>query len=65
MSSASAAAINIAQVRAKPELIERVRNGGKRSFVWTVDHRDDVKFCHDLGVDILITNKPAQARSFL
>ena len=65
LSSANAIAINIAQVRAKPEIIERVRASGKKSYVWTVDEENDVKFCRDLGVDILITNKPAQARSFL
>jgi glycerophosphoryl diester phosphodiesterase len=65
LSSATAVAINIAQVRAKPEIIERVRSSGKKAIVWTVDEERDVRFCRDLGVDILITNKPAQARSFL
>jgi glycerophosphoryl diester phosphodiesterase len=64
-SSANAIAVSIAQLRAKPELIERVRASGRATFVWTVDEESDVKFCRDLGVDILITNKPAQARSFL
>ena len=65
LSSAHSVAINIAQVRAKPEIIERVQMSSKKAIVWTVDEERDVKFCRDLGVDILITNKPAQARSFL
>lgn len=65
LSSAHSVAINIAQVRAKPEIIERVQMSSKKAIVWTVDEESDVKFCRDLGVDILITNKPAQARSFL
>ena len=65
LSSASAIAIGISQLRVKPELIERVRASGRATYVWTVDEESDVKFCRDLGVDILITNKPAQVRSFL
>jgi glycerophosphoryl diester phosphodiesterase len=65
LSSANAIAPGISQLRAKPELIERVRASGRATYVWTVDEESDVKFCRDLGVDILITNMPAQARSFL
>jgi glycerophosphoryl diester phosphodiesterase len=65
LSSANAIAPGISQLRAKPELIERVRASGRATYLWTVDEESDVKFCRDLGVDILITNMPAQARSFL
>jgi glycerophosphoryl diester phosphodiesterase len=65
LSSANAIAPGISQLRAKPELIERVRASGRATYVWTVDEESDVKLCRDLGVDILITNMPAQARSFL
>jgi glycerophosphoryl diester phosphodiesterase len=34
-------------------------------FVWSVDDAKDVLFCADNGVDVLITNNPANARSVL
>jgi glycerophosphoryl diester phosphodiesterase len=34
-------------------------------FVWTVDDADDMRFCADNGVDVLITNTPSFARSVL
>jgi glycerophosphoryl diester phosphodiesterase len=34
-------------------------------FVWSVDDAEDVRFCSDNGVDVLITNNPSNARSVL
>ncbi len=64
-SSAPAIGPGINEVRANPELIARLKKLGKSVSVWTVDHERDIELCKELGVDILITNTPAQARSFL
>jgi len=45
----------------KPLLNQDPRN----LFVWTVDDADDMHFCADKGVDVLITNTPSYARSVL
>ena len=37
----------------------------RQMFVWTVDDAKDVRFCADNGVDVVITNNPANARSVL
>jgi glycerophosphoryl diester phosphodiesterase len=37
----------------------------RQLFVWSVDDAKDVRFCADNGVDVLITNNPANARSVL
>ena len=37
----------------------------RKLFVWTVDNADDMRFCADNGVDVLITNTPSYARSVL
>ena len=47
-------------VRAEPQLVEKFHARGKRVYVWTVDEPDDVRFVLDLGVDAIITNRPAE-----
>jgi len=32
---------------------------GHQVYVWTVDTDDDITRCLDLGVDVIITNRPA------
>jgi glycerophosphoryl diester phosphodiesterase len=51
----------ISAFRKKPHLNQDPR----KLFVWTVDTADDVRFCADNGVDVLITNTPSYARSVL
>ena len=48
-------------LRAKPELTHEHR----KLFVWTVDDADDMRFCSDNGVEVLITNNPSLARKTL
>ena len=62
---ANAIGPGITVLRNKPELAERIKNLGKSLNVWTVDRGEDIELCKDLGVDILITNTPAHARTFL
>ena len=64
-SSAQAIGPGINEVRANPELVARLMKLGKSVSVWTVDNAADIELCKDLGVDILITNTPAHARTFL
>ena len=42
-----------------------LRMDPRQLFVWSVDDAKDVRFCADNGVDVLITNNPANARSVL
>ena len=59
--SASAIGPGISALRKRPFLQDDPRN----LFVWTVDDADDMRFCADSGVDVLITNTPSYARSVL
>jgi glycerophosphoryl diester phosphodiesterase len=47
-------------LRSDPGFVERAHARGNRVFVWTVDEPRDVRFVLDLGVDTIITNRPAQ-----
>ena len=59
--SAQAIGPGISAFRNKPQLNQDPRT----LFVWTVDNADDMRFCADNGVDVLITNTPSYARSVL
>jgi glycerophosphoryl diester phosphodiesterase len=65
LSSAKAIGPGIEQLRAQPILAQKAKDLGRSLNVWTVDHPSDIQLCQKLGVDILITNKPAQAREAL
>lgn len=47
-------------LRKRPSYVERAHAHGNRVFVWTVDKPEDVEFVRDLGVDAIITNRPAE-----
>ena len=64
-SSADYLGPGIIRIRKDPAIVEKIHKYGKKVAVWTVDEGADVELCRDLGVDILITNKPALARTFL
>ena len=59
--SAQSIGPGISALRKRPHLQDDLRN----LFVWTVDDADDMRFCADNGVDVLITNTPSYARSVL
>jgi glycerophosphoryl diester phosphodiesterase len=46
-------------VRAHPGYVARVHAHGQQVYVWTVDEPDDVELVLSLGVDGIITNRPA------
>ena len=50
---------SIEVLREHPRYVEKVHAAGGRVFVWTVDDVDDVDLCLRLGVDAVITNRPA------
>ncbi|CAB4709398.1 MAG: hypothetical protein F2830_06275 [Actinobacteria bacterium] len=52
---------SVEYLRSKPELTHENR----KLFVWTVDDADDMRFCSDNGVEVLITNNPSFARKVL
>lgn len=52
---------SVEYLRLKPELTQDQR----KLFVWTVDDADDMRFCSDNGVEVLITNNPSYARRVL
>jgi glycerophosphoryl diester phosphodiesterase len=47
-------------LRAHPQFVERVQARGGEVHVWTVDDAADVDYVTGLGVDVIITNRPAQ-----
>ena len=59
--SAGSIGPGISTLRNNPHLLKDPRN----LFVWTVDDADDMRFCANNGVDVLITNNPSNARSVL
>jgi glycerophosphoryl diester phosphodiesterase len=59
--SAGSIGPGISTLRNNPHLLKDPRN----LFVWTVDDAEDMRFCANNGVDVLITNNPLNARSVL
>jgi glycerophosphoryl diester phosphodiesterase len=49
-------------LRTHPQYVERVHEAGGEVHVWTVDDPADVEFVAGLGVDVIITNRPAEVR---
>lgn len=46
-------------VRADPDYVTRVHKAGNRLFCWTVDDPADIELALDLGIDAIISNRPA------
>ena len=46
-------------LRSEPDYVERAHQAGNRVFCWTVDRPEDVELVRRLGVDAIITNRPA------
>jgi len=47
-------------IREDPSLVARMHDKGREVHVWTVDAIEDIELCMKLGVDAIITNKPAE-----
>lgn len=63
--SADIAGPSLPALRALPSYVERAHARGHEVHVWTVDDAPDVEFVVDLGVDVIITNRPAEVRAML
>jgi len=64
-SSAQSIGPGINLLRKNPALAKRIKSTGRKLNVWTVNEAADIKLCHQLGVDNLITNRPGYAREVL
>ena len=56
---------SIAAIRKKPGIVRRFHEDGKKVFVWTVNEASDVQLCAQAGVDVIMSDIPAQARKAL
>ena len=65
LSSAAAIGPGINELREESIRAKRIKDLGRSLHVWTVNEDSDIKLCEKVGVDILITNKPAHAREVL
>lgn len=52
-------------LRGKPEYVARAHERGHQVFCWTADEPADWELLTGLGVDAIITNRPAELRAFL
>jgi len=52
-------------IRRWPQTVRRQHDRGHRVFVWTVDEEADIDRCLELGVDAMITNRPAFVRDYV
>ena len=64
-SSAQSIGPGINFLRDNTALAKRIKSSGRKLNVWTVNEAADIKLCHELGVDNLITNRPGYAREVL
>jgi glycerophosphoryl diester phosphodiesterase len=57
--------VDIDTVRQHPGYVRRVHRQGNRCYVWTVDDPADIELVLALGVEGIITNRPAMARALI
>nr|WP_314140907.1 glycerophosphodiester phosphodiesterase [uncultured Rhodococcus sp.] len=62
---ATAVGPSIRALREHPGLIDRAAASGRASYVWTVDEKEDVDLCRELGVGWIATNHPGRTRAWL
>jgi glycerophosphoryl diester phosphodiesterase len=62
---ASIAGLDKAIVRRWPNTVQRQHDRGHQVYVWTVDEEADIDRCLDLGVDGIISNRPAFVRDYV
>jgi glycerophosphoryl diester phosphodiesterase len=56
------AGLGIRALHSEPGYVARAHAAGNRVFSWTVDEPADVELARELGIDAIITNRPAQVR---
>jgi glycerophosphoryl diester phosphodiesterase len=55
----------IKALRGRPDLVRRAHDRGHRVYVWTVNTAADISFVIDLGVDGIISDRPADVLAML
>lgn len=55
----------IRALRSEPGYVARAHAAGNRVYSWTVDEPADVELARELGLDAIITNRPARVREQL
>jgi glycerophosphoryl diester phosphodiesterase len=45
--------------------MHRANSGKKKLFVWTANTAEEILLCHEKGVDVMMTDRPAFARTIL
>jgi glycerophosphoryl diester phosphodiesterase len=55
----------LALLKAHPEIVEIAHAKGQEVYVWTVNDPRDVNFCAEVGVDVIMSDIPAQVRKAL
>jgi len=63
--SAPAIGPSLALIKAHPEIVADAHSKGKEVYIWTVNDAADVKYCAEIGVDVIMSDIPAQARRAL
>jgi len=58
-------ALSIEILRQNPGIVAAQHKRGKKVFIWTVNEAADLDLCSKVGVDVVITDKPEQARKLL
>ena len=58
-------ALSIEILRQNPGVVAEQHKRGKKVFIWTVNEDEDLDLCSKVGVDVVITDKPEQARKLL
>jgi glycerophosphoryl diester phosphodiesterase len=55
-----AVGLDVKFLRRHPKVVRHHQRRGHTVYVWTADRPEDVERCLDLGVDVIITNRPAE-----
>ena len=58
-------ALSIEILRQNPGIVAAQHKRGKKVVIWTVNEAADLDLCSKVGVDVVITDKPEQARKLL
>lgn len=61
-SQVRSAGLALEAVKRHPRYVERVHEQGNRLHVFTVDENDDIDLLLELGVDVIISNRPDRVR---
>jgi len=65
MATAPIVGLDLKLVHRDHSIIDVLRRRGKKVFIWTVNDDEDIRWMSELGVDGIITDKPAHAKKVL